>query len=307
MKIRSITANEIEAFAMITDKDSGRFKQNLTRALNDRESFPKWCFVAEEDGKFTARVAYWAFTSSSNEIKMMGLHLPWDKEYLAAGQKLIRESLRRMRAGGATGLEVRIYSDSTPFLEKQTILLQEIGMPLIEEKKSFLLDEIADPIIKPERLTFRSLAESDEETFIDAIKRVTEGTLDRDNSLEVSELGAGPAALNYFNILKDIEYKPAWWQLAYKPDGKLAGLVVPQKFSADGGVINYIGVVPDERGNGYVNDLLARGSQILKADGIKKIIADIDVDNFPLAKALLRAGYKETRTIWVYKMELKGV
>jgi hypothetical protein len=34
------------------------------------------------------------------------------------------------------------------------------------------------------------------------------------------------------------------------------------------------------------------GTSILKSDGIKKIIADIDINNFPMENALKEMGYK---------------
>ncbi len=302
MKIRSITANEIEAFAMITHS---KLKQTLINMWKDNESYPEWCFVVEEKGEFIASVAYWGFISSPNEIKIMGLHLPWKNDYLSIGTELLLESFKQMQAKGATNVEVRLYSDSTTFLEKCVELFKQVGFDLIQEKQSYVLEQMNEPINIPDKLIFQTLSEISNETFIDAIKQVTVGTLDSEDYLELKNLGAEKAALNYFNILKDIDYKPIWWHLAYKSDGTLVGLVVPQKFSNEEGAINYIGVVPDHRGHGYVHDLLAKGTSILKIDGIKHIIADIDVDNIPMANALSRAGYMKEQTMWVYKIELK--
>ena len=304
MKIRSIIANEIETFAMITHSKS-RLKQILINMWKDNESSPEWCFVVEEEGEFIARVAYWAFTSSPDEIKIMGLYLPWDDDYLSIGTELLLESLKQMQVKGATNIEVRLYSDSTTFLEKRVELFNKVGLVLTQEKQNYIIEQINEPIIIPDRLIFRTLPEVGNETFINAIKQVTAGTLDKVDSLELKNLGAEKAAINYFNILKDIDYKPNWWQLAYDSYGTLVGLVVPQKFSKKEGAINYIGVVPDHRGQGYVHDLLAKGTSILKNDGIECIIADIDVNNIPLANALSRAGYNKEKTIWIYNMELK--
>lgn len=304
MKIRAITANEIEAFAMIKNSKS-RLKQTLLNMWKDNESYPEWCFVVEKDEKFIARVAYWAFTSSPNEIKILGLLLPWDDDSLSIGVELLQESLKQMQAKGATDVEVHIYSDSTTFLEKRVELLKQVGFELMQEKQNYISEQINETIIIPNRLVFRTLAEMSNEIFTDAIKRVTVGTLDKADSLELKNLGAEKAALNYFNILKDIDYRPNWWYLAYDSDGALVGLVVPQKFSKKEGAINYIGVVPDYRGQGYVHDLLAKGTSILKNDGIEHVIAEIDVNNIPLENALSRAGYKKRQTMWIYGMKLK--
>jgi ribosomal protein S18 acetylase RimI-like enzyme len=306
IRIRSIAANELEAFAMMTyNQDKGcQFKQALVDMWRDNESYPEWCFVVEQNERFIARVAYWAFASSPNEINMTGLHVPWNGAYLSIGRDLLLESLRQMQAKGATNLGACLYSDSTTFLKKRIALLRQVGLRLMQEKQRYILKEIEAPAIIPDRLIFRTLAEVDEKTFIDSIKQVTMGTLDKVDCLALKSLGAEKIALKYFNTLKNIDYNLSWWLLAYKSNGKLVGLVVSQKFSNEKGAINYIGVVPDQRGQGYVHDILAKGTSILKADGVKHILADVDSSNIPLINALCHAGYKKMRTMWVYNMKL---
>ena len=50
------------------------------------------------------------------------------------------------------------------------------------------------------------------------------------------------------------------------PGGDLAGLAIPAR-NADGPVAAYLGVVPELRGNGYVDDLLAEITHLLAAGG----------------------------------------
>ena len=56
-------------------------------------------------------------------------------------------------------------------------------------------------------------------------------------------------------------------------------------------VINFIGVVPEHRGRGYVDDLLAEGTATLHAAGAERARADTDTRNLPVAAAFGRAGY----------------
>jgi RimJ/RimL family protein N-acetyltransferase len=62
----------------------------------------------------------------------------------------------------------------------------------------------------------------------------------------------------------------------------------------DAWIIGYIGVVPEQRGRGYVDDLLAEGTAILAAQGAQVIKADTDTGNGPMAAAFARAGYQVT-------------
>lgn len=86
-------------------------------------------------------------------------------------------------------------------------------------------------------------------------------------------------------------YEPSWWELAFDADNRLAGLIMPTG-APSFVTIGYIGVVPEQRGHGYVNDLLARGTATLRRVGNGQVIrADTDVSNAPMAAAFDRAGY----------------
>jgi ribosomal protein S18 acetylase RimI-like enzyme len=49
--------------------------------------------------------------------------------------------------------------------------------------------------------------------------------------------------------------------------------------NATSAVINFIGVVPEHRGKGYVDDLLAEGTATLHAAGAERVRADTDTRN----------------------------
>lgn len=69
-------------------------------------------------------------------------------------------------------------------------------------------------------------------------------------------------------------------------------------------VIDYIGVVPEHRGEGYVDDLLARGAETLLSAGAERIRADTDTANTPMADAFRRAGYAEFAARREYEADL---
>jgi ribosomal protein S18 acetylase RimI-like enzyme len=91
---------------------------------------------------------------------------------------------------------------------------------------------------------------------------------------------------------RKLGYDPAWYRLAYAPDGGLVCLVMPAR-NLTSAVINFIGVVPEHRGRGYVDDLLAEGTAALHAAGAGYVRADTDTRNLPMAAAFGRAGYAE--------------
>ena len=149
----------------------------------------------------------------------------------------------------------------------------------------------------PGRLSFRTLEEVGEAAFVDAMMRVSEGTLDREIREERERLGPRGAARDFFEDARRVEHELSWWRLAYDgPDEDLAGLVMPAE---PPGFLTlfYVGVVPEMRGRGYVDDLLAAGTATLldarrRGKREKPLRADTDVANAPMAAAFRRAGWK---------------
>ena len=125
-----------------------------------------------------------------------------------------------------------------------------------------------------------------------AIEQVTQGTLDRGLCHDRETLGPERAAREEYHAAQALRYEPAWWQLAYTHGGALVGLVMPAV--NDGGpIIYYIGVVPEYRGQGYVNDLLTQGTKVLQEAGATRIVSDSDKVNVPMARAFERADYAQ--------------
>jgi RimJ/RimL family protein N-acetyltransferase len=146
-----------------------------------------------------------------------------------------------------------------------------------------------------ECLLFRSLSEVGEAAFIAAIKQVSQGTLDQRIKQDREQQGTERHAQEFFEDMQRLEYDPAWWHLVYTQEHELVGLIVPAR-NPTVAVIDYIGVVPQFRGHGYVDDLLAHGTISLFHAGFTTIQADTDVSNVPMANAFRRAGYQQFAT-----------
>jgi ribosomal protein S18 acetylase RimI-like enzyme len=86
----------------------------------------------------------------------------------------------------------------------------------------------------------------------------------------------------------------------------VVGLVVPQRLDDVEGTINHIGVVPEFRGMGYVDDLLAKGTALLQGEGFKTVVAETDEANAPMRAALERGGFRRTGAIWLYVTDLRA-
>ncbi|WP_055669572.1 GNAT family N-acetyltransferase [Desnuesiella massiliensis] len=297
MRTRNINETEIETFANLKLSDKG-FNETLLSWIGQGITKLEWCFVIEDKNDFQGNIAYGVF---DNELVILDINIKEISEEVL--EKLLRDSLKEMKSEGFKRVGCHIYSDKNAF-EKYVQTFIKVGFDVTQEKKSFVWEK-GNYINKiSEKLFLKSLQEVNSEEYINAIEQVTEGTLDSDDLECIGEFGSKQAAINYFNLLKDIHFDNNWWKLAYTRDDELIGLVVPQKLNDDVGAINYIGVVPAKRGRGYVKDLIIEGIRILNENGIKKVIADIDVKNYPLEKALIEEGFRMDCSMLVLKLDL---
>ena len=297
MRTQTVRAAELDRFveaggAVQNREEVRQYVQSMFDAGSMR---PEWCFVIEEGDGTLGRVAFWTLPGMHGPLDLVLLDVAW--EDLPTGERLLEDVLERARSLGAR--EIGHVIDAPPMWpqwqdspERRVELLERVGFVLRRETSRFEWREEMGVPAAPRRLDFRTLDEVGEEAFIGAIERVSEGTLDREIQAERDELGPREAAREFFELERKLEYDPAWCRLAYAPDGGLVGLVMPAR-NPTSAVINYIGVVREHRGKGYVDDLLATGTAALHAAGAERVRADTDTRNLPMAAAFRRAGYAE--------------
>ncbi|HEY6738062.1 MAG TPA: GNAT family N-acetyltransferase, partial [Actinopolymorphaceae bacterium] len=133
----------------------------------------------------------------------------------------------------------------------------------------------------------------DDAEVLEALERVLVDTLDGYSLHDIERYGLHEAAKRQLTDLSWFPSPRTWWRLAYDHDGDLVGFIMPAR-NPMRPVIGYIGVVPEHRGRGYVDDLLAEQTRILAEvmGEDEEIGADTDVDNTPMAAAFARAGYR---------------
>lgn len=310
MLIRPIHREELKVFAAFSNQPerNERFLAYLTTMWEEGYVRPEWCFVAEEAGAFIGRIVYWTLPSLDNFFEVDVLEAPWSANYLEVGTKLLHDSLAQMQLQAEAIIQ---YTLDTPYpistsvmstdVDQRIEVIEKFGFSLIRETRRFEWKETQTQIASSQRLVFRTLDNVGEEAFINTIMRVSENSLDRILQQETEKLGLERYADEKFKTLKAFKYKPTWWQLAYTQDGSLVGLIMSAE--NDGGpIIGYIGVLPEYRGQGYVNDLLAQGTLTLKADDATRVRADTDINNAPMILAFQRAGYRQFATRREYRL-----
>ncbi|MEV4175155.1 GNAT family N-acetyltransferase [Nonomuraea sp. NPDC049709] len=262
-------------------------RSQLRSAFDEGRSRPEWCFA-----EGPARLAYWAPFAGSEPVIVWQFD-PGPDPVAAAG--LLRRSLDEM---GLTKIihDISLPPGLAPVVDRAVEHEALIGAGFTMEVERLLLEWVAGSDIPddPGRLTYRPARRMDPSEVIDILVRISEGSLDHDTRVEVATSGAEKEARWMYDDLMNRKAKPGWFVIGHLDDSPV-GLVAPDDHS-----IAYIGVMPEHRGRGYVNDLLARGTRTLAEAGVQRIVAATDLANVPTADAFRRAGYSETGRLFRY-------
>lgn len=312
ISVRPIRRDEIGEFAA-TGTDPKRIDdvtQYVEQMMKQGSIHREWCFVAVQGNRWVGRIAYWTLPKSGKPHAPVLLDLPWEQEqYLSIGAQLLQETLPLMRELGADQIGYVVDTPPMPpqwqrFPQERMKLLDHIGFRVERVTDRFEWQGEKSGLPGTVKLHFRPLPEVGEAAFIEAIMRVSEQTLDRRIRDERQQEGAWTQARLMYMDMQHMTYDPSWWQLAYGKDGELIGLVMPAQ-NPTHPVIGYIGVVPEQRGRGYIDTLLNQGTVILHRGGADAIRADTDVENSPMARAFRRAGYIRFAKRYEYSLVLR--
>jgi RimJ/RimL family protein N-acetyltransferase len=147
------------------------------------------------------------------------------------------------------------------------------------------------PGMASDRLVFRR--EPDDEVFAGLFRRTLAGTLDATTRAMADAVGGDEQARADVAFYRDRMFGDrAWWLVAHTHAGEPVGFGIPSR-NNDVPVVGYIGVLPEHRGHGYIDDILAETTRVLVAEAHATVIrADTDLANRPMAAAFERAGYR---------------
>lgn len=291
--------HELELFQHLDYVNDDEYAEDL--ALGRR--LPGWMWIAMAGDRVVARAAWWTRVPGDAPLVLDVLDLDdaLDPEVaVAVGTHLLRTALAAVVDPGATPPE---YSRTVPprwredpferrVVETRMAVLTSLGATLLVER--FRLDwDPASPVPEPSsRLRFRPVA--DETELLDLMERVLPGTLDAHSRTQLETMTAREAAREHFeDELATFTTPRTWWHVGVLPDGTVVGFVIPARNNYNP-IISYIGVLPEHRGHGYIDDLLAVGTRILARHEVPLVRAATDFGNVPMARAFARAGYAHT-------------
>jgi Acetyltransferase (GNAT) family len=281
MVIRPIRRDELAAFAAFSAQAerNAEFAASLDTWLTGDQTRLDWLIVAEDEGAFVGRVAYTTDRGLSHPLYVVFFDTPWEREAVGLQDQLFYRSLALSGANRVPQIEYYLDTPSArvPAAEPLIAALYRFGFTLTLERTRIERTPVSPLPAPSHHLAFITLEEVGDEAFIAAMARVSEGTLDSHTRRRCAEIGALAEAREHFQDEQRFQkrWEPRWWQLAYDTGGALVGLVMPAE-NTSWPNIGYIGVAPEQRGHGYVDDLIIQGTRRLEAEGATRVIADTD-------------------------------
>ncbi|WP_198422482.1 MULTISPECIES: GNAT family N-acetyltransferase [Streptomyces] len=282
--------------------DADRYREETAA----RQFRPEWTWLAEEDGRILARAVWWGRSDSAHPLALdcLSAHASVADPAALAAELLTAAHAEFAERGAAKPPQYNIMlpqDDSDEESRAAAVGWREEAARRagLGERMERLRFEWAPENGTPEpsdRLVFT--AEPDDEAFVEVFRQVSRGSLDSETVATVAAEGEEEAARGDLAFYLSCPGKREWWRLAHTPDGRLAGFAIPSR-TPYGPNVGYLGVVPELRGQRYIDDVLGEITRFHAGEGARRITATTDSTNVPMANAFRRGGYRvsEVRVI----------
>lgn len=278
--------------------DADRYRRELD--LNQYRF--EWSWIHEIDGRIVARALWWGRLDGSFPVSLDCLWVDTsivDPGSVAGG--LVRAghaSFLAQDMGRLPDMNLNLPTDwkedprAVAAVDWRTDAVASAGLTARIERLSYVWTPDTPHPIRSTRLVFEP---ADNEVFLDVFSEVARGSLDIHTQRDVAQMGRDAQAADDLEFYQGLPGDRAMWRLAHSVHGDRVGFIIPSR-SAYSASVSYLGVVPEYRGRGFVDDLLAEIT-IMHADaGAPRITGTTDTTNRPMAAAFHRNGYTVTET-----------
>lgn len=305
MEIRSVGVEEFLSWP--DDRpDDGDVIRNLIASGRSRE---EWLFVGYESGKPGYRIGYRTAPMTANPEHSGSLAttrvFAFGREGTAnpdAYRALIDATLPDL-PDDVHLLETRLYEHKHADAEARALELEVIGFTRLMEKVGY--EWAGGPATRPRpEMRFQTLDQIGRAAFTALVARVGSGGLDREMNHYQAHMDIDHWAEEHIRYLGDRDDLMVAGYVHGEPVGlvTLTGLVDEKQ----DGLLAYVGVVPEQRGNGYVNDLIGYATDLATAQGWESVQSQTDMENLPTRRAFDRNGFTmlERSRSWGHMLEI---
>ncbi|MFJ5676619.1 GNAT family N-acetyltransferase [Streptomyces sp. NPDC093097] len=290
---------------IVTDPAGSLTAQTYRDRLSSGEYRPGWTWIAEDAADRTplALAVWWGDADEAQPGALDGVFVHEsvrsDAERTALAAELLTAAHTAYAGAGLeTAPEYHFFlpgdwhdrPDTVAAVAWRREAARRAGLPVSLERLRYEWTPQAGLPEPSGRLLFG--AEPDDEVFVDLFRRALVGTLDTDSRKEAERVGAEAQARDDVAFYRDnMLGDRSWWRIARTPDGERVGFGLPSRNHAFP-VVGYLGVLPEHRGRGYADEILADITRVLvSATDPERVRADTDLTNAPMAAAFERVGY----------------
>ena len=304
MLIRPATPAEMEKAAEFTADDPvGSVGAARLRAeVAAGRMRPEWTWFAEDGSRIVGRALWWGRADSEGPLALDCLHVhPEVADRAGLGAELLARGQAAFGGKPEFNLVLPPGGREDPGVAVAVAwradAARAAGLTEVVERLRYEWTPAAGVPAPSGRLVFRP---GDDEEFLAVFRRVAVGSLDVATQRDLAIVDPDQQARGDLEFYRSSPGERSWWRLAETASGQLAGFAIPSATPYHRNV-GYLGVVPERRGRGYVDDLLAEITRWHAADGADRITATTDVTNTPMAAAFDRAGYRVTEVRLVFQ------
>jgi ribosomal protein S18 acetylase RimI-like enzyme len=251
---------------------------------------PRIPFVAQSDGVEVAEGDLMARSWMGDETGRL-VNVRWEPGHSDAARLVVEAAVAAARPGDVLNAATNAEIHRDP--AERIAVFESCGFELWQEKEGFWWADEDQDLPAPQRISVRPLAEVGAECFGEVIAACSAGTLDRIDADAMAAMTPEAWASAFLDATQD-----STWLLAEDAAGRAVGLVSVGEFDPGVGTITYIAVLPDQRGHGYVDELLKLANRTARELGFRAMLSDTDVLNVPMQQALLRNGHSPHATEW---------
>lgn len=296
MIFRSIQPDEVDFLvsrsANVTD--SARWVRGL---LERGESCVSWCRVAVEDDELLAAHALdsWSLDDPPAEtpafVSLLGHN---DRR---AATALLSNDLDLFRA---TSVQANLSCETDAPQELRLLrqdqhhVLQAAGFTLLVDRVSMQWSGAPLPSTDS-AVTFEPAADMPEEELIEIFAAVADASADHGMRLGRDSHGRRAEASTRLQAARRRTHEHHWFAMARDASSAPVGYVQSALINGRA-VLAEVGVVQEQRGRKFVDQLLTYGTSVLTAHGETRVRAHTDQANSAMRRAFARSGYTEVGT-----------
>lgn len=299
MRIRRATVTDMHQLVHLPVDPlvGGAISEQLVEDAAAGRIRPEWSWLAESDeGDLIGRALWWGHAHSNWPVALDALDVAMSVERAVVALEMLTDAHRAFLAGGSEQLPEYLLKLPLDWRERPA-MCREVHWRITAARSAGLTEEnerlqfewragAGVPALSP-GVSFRG---GDDEEFLELFRRVAVDSLDVATRRSLAVLDPVDQARDDFKFYLGSPGERSWWRIATDEAGETLGFVVPSA-TPYGRNVGYLGVLPEHRGKGLVDALLAETVRGHASAGANRVTATTDAVNAPMAAAFKRAGF----------------